>query len=528
MNSFRPRTIIDYLQIIWRRKLIIFLFSSAVMIAVYYAILPVRNIYEAKALIAITMPSNDEKGGMDVQLASVNQNLLSRANLESIVVRYNLYNNKSGIDAAINQLRRDLNIDTKLRDYYPQFPVSFTIIYKHIDPSIAMKVTNDVASYFDATNVEVEKRSVDEINALVAATTELERQLKLMNQQRIATELSTGNHGIIKAQRASLISAIESLNDKEFGLNQRIHEQKRQLREQESLIKAMPRGFNESAHSSAYGVLLTEKARLEAQLKDQKTQYTEKNQKVIQTQSQIAEIVRQLAQMSNKEDQPALNATSSISQEMRTLQREQASLETELELTQRDLKRKRQALALLPEADVTSAEIAAAGVNSNDLKTGESNLKDAANFGEYNLLFNRYSSLMEKLDSLKRLRGGTGNVSGLFQIVDKAVMPTVPVGPNKIKLMLIGFVLALSIGLIAAIVAELPRLLTVQDQRDIEYLFGSPVIGLIPETLTPTESRHNRKLFLVRVLSTLLFAGALIPFLIVILNKVQLFQILAK
>lgn len=528
MNSFRPRTLIDYLQIIWRRKLVIFLFSSAVMIAVYYAILPVRNIYEAKALVAITMPSNDEKSGMDVQLASVNQNLLSRANLESVVARYNLYSNKSDLDAAINLLRRDLNIDTKLRDYYPQFPVSFTITYKHFDPSIAMKVTNDVASYFDATNVEVEKRNADEVNALVAATTELERQLKSLNQQRIAKEFSTGNHGIIKAQRSSLISAIESLSDKEFGLNQRITEQKRQLREQENLVKALPRGFNESARSSAYGVLLSEKARLEAQLKDQKTQYTEKNQKVIQTQTQIAEVVRQLAQMSDREDQSALNGTSSISQEMRTLQREQASLETELELTQRDLKRKRQALALLPEANVTAAEIAAAGIDNNDLKTGELVSKAADNSGEYNLLFNRYSSLMEKLDSLKRIRGGSSGASSLFQIVDKAVMPTVPVGPNKIKLILIGAVLALSIGLIAAIVAELPRLLTVQDQRDIEYLFGSPVIGLIPETLTPTESRHNRKLFLVRMLSTLLFAGALVPFLIVILNKIQLFQMLAK
>ncbi len=528
MNSFRPRTIIDYLQIIWRRKVVIFLFSSAVMIAVYYAILPVRNVYEANALVAITMPSNDEKSGMDVQLASVNQNLLSRANLESIIVRYSLYDNKLDLDSAISTLRRDLKIDTKLRDYYPQFPVSFSITYRHIDPTIAMKVTNDVASYFDATNLEVEKRNVDEINALVAATTELERQLKLMNQQRIAKEFATGNIGIIKAQRASLISAIESLNDKEFGLNQRLNEQKRQLREQENLIKTSPRGFNDTARSSAYGVLLTEKARLEAQLKDQKTQYTEKNQKVIQTQNQIAEVVRQLAQMSEKEDQSTPTASSSISQEMRTLQREQASLETELELTQRDLKRKRQALALLPDADVTSAEIAAAGIDHNSLATGELNGKDTGNSSEYNLLFNRYSSLMEKLDSLKRLRGGGSNAVGLFQVVDRAVLPTMPVGPNKLKLMLIGGILALGIGLIAAIVVELPRLLTVQDQRDIEYLFGSPVIGLIPETLTPTESRHNRKLVLVRMLSTLLFAAVLIPFLIVILNKIQLFQILAK
>ena len=494
------------------------------MISAYYAIKPVRNIYEANALIAITMQANEEKSGMDVQLASVKQNLLSRANLEPIVLKYNLYkNSKSDIEAAVNSLRKDLNIETKVRDYYPQFPVSFSIAYKHQDPALATQVTNDLASYFDTTNILVEKQNADEIAALEAATIELERQLKLINQQRVTKELASGNLSVLKAQRASLISVTEALTDKEFGLNQRITELKRQLSEQEKLLKALPDDSGVAARSGAYGVLLTEKARLAAQLKDQKSQYTEKNQKVIQTQSQIAEVNRQLGQIEDKENQLGLRSASPVFQELRSLQREQATLQTELELTQRDLKRKQQALELLPDIELSPADIASVG--TDNLQSGELNIKNVEVASEYTLLFNRYNSLMEKLDTLKRYKRG---FSGLFQVVDRAVIPTNPVAPNKLKLMLIGSILAICVGVLAAFVVEMPRLLTIQDSRDIEYLLGAPVIGLIPETLTPSENRYNRKLFLVRALSVLLLAATLIPFLIIILNRLQIFQMLAK
>ncbi|MBS1788263.1 MAG: hypothetical protein JST85_11095 [Acidobacteria bacterium] len=528
MKNFRPRTMLEYVRMLWRRKLIIVLFSVAIMIAAYNSLRLVRNVYEASALVAISIQTSEERSAVDVQVASVNQHLLSRANLEPIIRRYRLYNNKDeNVDSAIEALRKDVKVETKVRDYYPQFPISFTITYKNNDPVIAMQVTNDLISYFNNSNDRLEKQNADEANALDGVINELEERLKQINKQRAATEALTGNLSTVKAQRTSLLFAIENLNDKEFSLNQHIAQQKRQITEQEKITKALPSDSIEATRSSAYGVLLTEKARLEAQLKEQRSQYTEKNQKVIQTQAQLTEINKQLIEMGEKRSQAGIESLSPEMRELRGLQRELASLETDLELVQREVRRKQQALALLPDVDVSMADVASSGI-TNNVMPGEK-VKDAEGTEEYNLLFNRYSNLLEKRDSFRRLESkkGEGNL-GLFQIVDKATLPTTPVGPNRGKLLAIAIAMALGVAIMAALVIEAPRLLTIQDENDIEYLLGTPVVGLIPETLTATESRRNRKLLLVRLMGILLLAVVTVPAFSLLLKKVQIFQLLAK
>lgn len=529
MGSLRPRTIIEYLQMLWRRKLLIILFSTAVMLAAYNAMSPVRNVYESSALVAISVQSSDEKSAIDVQLAAVNQYMQSRANLEPIIKRYKLYGDKTDMETAIGMLRRDLNIVTKLREYYPQFPTSFTITYKNNDPALAMQVTNDLVSYFSDTNEMLEKRSANEISSLDSDINEVEGRLKQISQQRTSGALSARSLSVLRSQKASLMSAIETLGDKELSLNKRIADQQRQISEQEKLVKATPLSSNDSARgSSAYGVLLSQKVMLEAQLKEQKSQYTDKNSKVIQTQAQIAEFNRQLAQLENTGGQADLSAAYPEIRELRDFRRQLVILDTELELTKRELERKRQALALLPsDINVSPAEIASGGTGSNFLPNDGSKEADGAD--EYSLLFNRYGSLMEKRDSLRRLGAArTDAKSGLFQVVDKAAMPSSPVSPNRLKLMLVACAMAIFVGLMAAFVVEAPRLMMIQDERDVEYLLGAPVIGLIPETLTPSESRHNRKLILVRALGVLLLAAMLVPVLAILLKKFQVFQIIAK
>ena len=528
MKNFRPRTMFEYVKMLWRRKLIIVLFSIAIMIAAYNSLRLVQNVYEASALVDISIQSSEERSAVDVQVASVNQHLLSRANLEPIVQRYRLYNSKNGnLDSAVDQLRKDVKVDTKVRDYYPQFPISFTITYRNNDPVLAMEVTNDLVSYFNNSNDRLEKQNADEANALDGVISELEDRLKQINKQRAATEAVTGNLSTVKAQRSSLLFAIENLNDREFSLNQRIAQQKRQIAEQEKMAKSLPPDSPDATRSSAYGVLLTEKARLEAQLKEQRSQYTEKNQKVVQTQTQLNEINKQLVEMGEKRSLAGIETLSPEARELRGLQRDLASLETDQELVQRELRGKQQALALLPEVDFSIADIASGGVTNNVMPAGK--VKEAEGTEEYNLLFNRYSNLLEKRDSFRRpgAKKGEDNL-GLFQVVDRATLPATPVGPNRGKLLAIAIVMALGIAVMATLVVESPRLLVIHDENDIEYLLGAPVVGLIPETLTATESRRNRKLLLVRLMGVLLLAIAFVPIFSLLLKKIQIFQLLAK
>ena len=96
------------------------------------------------------------------------------------------------------------------------------------------------------------------------------------------------------------------------------------------------------------------------------------------------------------------------------------------------------------------------------------------------------------------------------------------------KLQLIGLVIALALGLLAAIASQAPRLFEVRDDRDVNYYLGAPVIALIPESFTPVERGRQRTMTLARRGLLLLLGVVLVPGLILLLNQIGLFQLLAS
>src|SRR5262249_20771658 len=150
----------------------------------------------------------------------------------------------------------------------------------------------------------------------------------------------------VRAQRLATTNSIDSLSDKEFMLERQIDEQKRQISEQEKLVKtAAP--TSGLASNSAYGILLARRAEVEGQIKDLSTYATEKKPKMAQARAQAAAINREIARLegvggTNLGD--AINSASPEARELRAMQREMQRLATELEVTRRDLSRKTQSL----------------------------------------------------------------------------------------------------------------------------------------------------------------------------------------
>ena len=74
----------------------------------------------------------------------------------------------------------------------------------------------------------------------------------------------------------------------------------------------------------------------------------------------------------------------------------------------------------------------------------------------------------------------------------------------------------------------IPRLFRIHNDRDVEYYLGTPVLALIPETLTPFDRRRRRLLWGLRWLGFALLLGAMIPVFVIALDSTQIFQILAS
>jgi hypothetical protein len=173
------------------------------------------------------------------------------------------------------------------------------------------------------------------------------------------------------------------------------------------------------------------------------------------------------------------------------MQREMTRMQTELAITQRELNRKKEAAPHLSGATLSSAALPAAVIPRTDgggEDTGEAQT-------DYETLRKRYDSLLTRQSQLDRGQVSTAGLDpGVFQLVDMPAQPRMPVGPNRFKYRMISVALALAVALLVAFALEIPKLYSINDQRDVEYYLGVPVIALIPETVTPPESGSRRQL----------------------------------
>jgi hypothetical protein len=115
----------------------------------------------------------------------------------------------------------------------------------------------------------------------------------------------------------------------------------------------------------------------------------------------------------------------------------------------------------------------------------------------------------------------------MFYVIDRANLPQLPAAPNRLALQAFALALAAAFGLAADFAAEAPRMFRINDSRDIEYFLGAQVLAVIPETLTPAERAHKRRLRLTRGAALLAIAAALAPVLVYLLTQLRVFQILA-
>jgi uncharacterized protein involved in exopolysaccharide biosynthesis len=528
MEIMRPRGPFEYLEILWRKKLLLFLVAASVTIATSQVIRRLPNIYESHASIAISNQGagNDDRSLSSPSLSTLTQRMTSQANLAEIASRYDLYPQAAGAvsdpSLAVERLRRGVKIDIKMRNYYPDAPESVTVSYRYTDPTVAQRVVTDLITIFDDTNAETRRQIQTELEQFHARIAEIESQLQGLAPQRDLALVRSGSAAdapaAVRAQRLAAADSIGSLGDREFMLRRQIDEQKRQIAEQERLVSSTAPA-NRLAGNNAYGVLLARRAEVEGQIRDLSRSATEKNPRMIQARSQLAAINQEIARLEsgNGADPAAINSASPEARELRAMRRDLQRLETELEVTMRDLNRKTQGLKELPKESPNAALAESASATKlNEAKT------------EYDRLMGRYNWLMDKQESLQKLSGDGGRKGEMYQVIDAPLARVSPVGPNRLLLRLFGLGIALGLGLLTASALEIPRLFLIHNDRDVEYYLGTRVLAVIPETLTASQRGRRRVLWGLRWLGVALILGAMAPVFVIVFDRIQIFQMLAN
>jgi polysaccharide chain length determinant protein (PEP-CTERM system associated) len=451
-----------------------------VLAGIWFFIVTPRT-YEATTLILVQpqeIPKNyveaTVSSGVEEQVRTLSQEVLSRSNLEAIIKEMNLYTRERGtgtpMDILVASLRKKITITTSGGQGQPGQTSSFSITYKGRNPKEVADVTNRLASYFIDSNLKLRARQATETTAFLQK--QLEELKTLLSQQEAKVQAYRNQYiGKLPDQLQSNISTITSLQTRLESLQSSLTEaMNRKLTIQSQLSRAEA---GVPGTSTQRGQRLAD---LKNQLDEMRTKYTPDYPEIKRLENQIAEL----------EKHPEKSSSSRVDPQVADLRNQLNNANFEVDSLRKDSER------LKAQIEQYQGRVEETPKREQDL---------AGITRDYNITQQNYQRLLDRFYEAKRAEDMEKRQQGeQFRVVDYAEPPQTPVSPNPIRMALIFIVLGLGTG--AGIIVMLEMLdTTVKGVKQLEGWSGTiPCITAIP--LAQTESDKHKERFM-----TIVFLG---------------------
>jgi polysaccharide chain length determinant protein (PEP-CTERM system associated) len=427
-----------YLHLFLRKRWIIIIPSCLALIIGLYVAFTSERIFEAKTLILVEPQKVPEEFVKSVisrdlrsRVSTINQQILSRSNLEKIIEQHGLFSKPKHklmfIEDKLYNLRRRIKVKLTSRRGTDAFVISFT----GKDPKKVMNIANSLAESFINQNIklrESEASSTDEF---------LNDQLQTMKLRlhEVEAELATfrSRHmGELPEQLAANISILRALRDQlSEKRNQLKHERMQILflendQKQNEQLLAMSDNTAESPNQEAMSL-----EQLNALLANLRDKYTERHPDVIRLRTSIARLESEKNQNSfpsaSPKEKPSNKGQSlsliSVGSSITRFQKYEIDrLKSEIDEISHQIEIYKKRIENTPKIEEQLIS----------LKRDYANIKDTYS----SLLLRKHEAEMSV--DMEKIRKGEQ-----FRIIDHAKMPQRPISPR----LHIVFILSLASGL---------------------------------------------------------------------------------
>jgi polysaccharide chain length determinant protein (PEP-CTERM system associated) len=489
-ESGRGQGLAGILEMVRRRRLLallpfVFVLTAAASVAFF---LP--GVWTSRALVLIDQQQVPESfvkptvtSDVETQLLTLSHEILSRPRLARIIDEFNLYPRlraSRSVDELVERMRRDIRIDlqndldarNRARDART---IAFTIGYTTTRPRVAMAVANRLADLYVEENSRYRSRQA-------AGTSDfLEAQLgevrtKLQAQERRIADYKERTMGELPEQREANLRTMERLQAQlqlAYESNRRANE-RRQLITRSLAELDLTSGAVSSASPSVAESAAARLSLLRQELAQLQTRASDKYPDVIALKEQIRVLEQRAAaeaatpKTGGKREGPELKAAPQNPYVVSLMQQlDQANVE----------------------AKATNEEIAGLQRQINVYQRRIENTPKREQ--ELALITRDYETTRDLFRSLLAKRGEAGIAADLeehqkgssFRIIEPAAMPERPVGPNRVRLLLVGLVLALGASAVAVVLAEQVDT-SYRTVDEVRSTVPVPVLSTIPKITT--------------------------------------------
>ena len=479
---------------------------------------------------------------VEERLQVITQQIMSRPRLLEIINQFNLYpemRDRFTTEEIVQKLRDAINfemINTEVMDRRTGRPttatIAFTLAYEGENPSTVQKVANRLASLYLEANLKTREQRASNI------TTFLERELKNLKTQIDEKESKISQFKQIHGQE---LPEYRTINMQAVSrMNQQLDQAAMQIRSQQER-KIYLEG--QLANVDPLMPVVTEEGKtmmnprerlkyLRLQLISLQSQMSDKHPDVKRMKGEIAELeakvgdtndsLGKIKQLKDSEGRLAIlkGKLGPRHPDVIKLEKEVKLLKTQVE----SLKSQTVANTVSennpenPAYISLKTQIASAEMEIRSLNQGKRQLEEKINRyqqlidntplveKEYNDLIRdqqadqlKYQEIMNKLMDAKISQGmEESQQAERFTIIDPALSPERPAKPNRLAIVLIGFVLALGFGVGMAAVRENLNT-TVKNTAELSHSTGLPVLANIPllETAEDLRKKSRRKIMMI-------------------------------
>lgn len=513
MNPLETRRTVGLagmLEIVRRRLSLAVIPFLFVMVTATSLAIFLPSLWSAKATILVDRQKIPESfvkstitSDVEVQLLGLSQQIMSGGQLKKIIEAHGLYPRiraSQSPDDAVERMRRDIRIEAQNdeRDRRNPRTVAFTVAYTTTTPQAAMTVANELAALYVNENVRSREKHA------VSTSEFLETQLadvrtRLQSQERKVAEYKERHMGELPEQREANLRTLDRLQQQ----LQNAQETQRRANERRQLLTQTLAEVDQTTGGSVStagggGTLNPSPAEataarlsvLKQELAQLQSRYNDRYPDVIAMKEQVRALEAKLAA------EPAAAA------------KEAPAKPAPSALAKRDGKELRAAPQnayvqnLLQQLDQATVEARSSADEIKGLRAQlgqyERRIENTPRREQELALITRdYESTRELFRSLLGKRGEAEMAADLesrhqgehFRIIDAASLPDRPAGPNRMRLVLVGLVLALGAAGIAVVVAEQMDT-SYRSADEIRGIASVPVLTTIPKIVTERDRRR--------------------------------------
>ena len=538
-----PKDLGDYIDLIRRRKYAIVLPWIAIIALTGAIAFLLPSIYQSRTTILIEnqivppeLVRSTVTGLIDERINILTQQIMSRPRLLEIINRLNLYTDlrdKYTTEEIIDKMRDDIDLETISADVEEgasQRPsavtTAFTVSYQGKDPTKVQNVANILASLYLEENLKNREQRAKttttflegELAGLAETISDLEKQIALFKEKHLGElpelmQLNLQTEQEMRRQIDTIDQQIKTLVDRRVYLEGQLST----VEPDTPLIDYTGRRVLDSREKLR--LLRTEYISLASHLSD-------KHPDLIRIKKEIEELERAVDQKDNrlqkekelkdrKSQLETLKANySQAHPDVIRLKREIELLTQEVETLARDGSAGPASAAnpenpayinLMTQIQSTTLEIESLKKQKEELtrKWNEyvRRLENTPQVEREYLSLNRdygngqakYKETMDKLIEARRAEELEEKQGGeKFTIIDPAQYPEKPHKPNRLAIILIGFILGMGGGIGFASVLEYMDH-SVRSADSLAQITGIPVLTVIPKIFTEEERIRARR-----------------------------------